>query len=63
MRNFQATFETRERSFVSAFSICMTVPLSIFDHSEASCIGEEPKIPGAEGDIEADTSPKAQELS
>ena len=27
MRNFQDTFETRKRSFVSAFSICMTVPL------------------------------------
>ena len=27
MRNFQDTFETRKRSFISAFSICMTVPL------------------------------------
>ena len=27
MRNFQDTFETRERSFVSAFSICMPEPL------------------------------------
>ena len=27
MRNFQDTFETRKRSFFSAFSICMTVPL------------------------------------
>ena len=27
MRNFQNTFETRKRSFISAFSICMTVPL------------------------------------
>ena len=27
MRYFQDTFETRKRSFVSAFSICMTVPL------------------------------------
>ena len=27
MRNFQDTFETRKRSFTSAFSICMTVPL------------------------------------
>ena len=25
--NFQRTFETRKRSFISAFSICMTVPL------------------------------------
>ena len=27
MRNFQDTSETRKRSFVSACSICMTVPL------------------------------------
>ena len=27
MRNFQNTFKTRKRSFISAFSICMTVPL------------------------------------
>ena len=27
MPNFQDTFETRKRSFISAFSICMTVPL------------------------------------
>ena len=27
MRNFQDNFETRKRSFISAFSICMTVPL------------------------------------
>ena len=28
MRNFQDTFETRKRSFISAFSIYMTVPLT-----------------------------------
>ena len=28
MRNFQDTFETRMRSFISAFSVCMTVPLT-----------------------------------
>ena len=28
MQNFQDTFETRNQSFISAFSICMTVPLS-----------------------------------
>ena len=28
MRNFQDTFETGKRSFINAFSICMTVPLS-----------------------------------
>ena len=30
MRNFQKTFETRDQSFISAFSICMNVPLTIF---------------------------------
>ena len=29
MRNFQDTFETHKRSFISVFSICMTVPLNI----------------------------------
>ena len=28
MRNFQDTFETRKRSFNSAFSICIAVPLN-----------------------------------
>ena len=28
MRNFQDTFETSKRSFVSAFSICMTIPIT-----------------------------------
>ena len=28
MRDFQDSFETREQSFTSAFSICMTVPLN-----------------------------------
>ena len=27
MQNFKDTFETPERSFISGFSICMTVPL------------------------------------
>ena len=27
MRNFQDIFEIRKRSFISAFSICMNVPL------------------------------------
>ena len=30
MRIFRYTFETHKRSFISAFSICMTVPLRIF---------------------------------
>ena len=29
MRSFQDTFETRKQSFISAFSICMTVTFSI----------------------------------
>ena len=28
MRNFQDTFEKRKQLFISAFSICMTVPLN-----------------------------------
>ena len=31
MQTFQDTFETRKRSFISDFSICMTVPLSMYD--------------------------------
>ena len=27
MQNFQDTFEKRKRPFISAFSICVTVPL------------------------------------
>ena len=27
MQNFQDTFETRKRSLINTFSICMTVPL------------------------------------
>ena len=27
MQNFQDTFEARKRSFIRAFSICITVPL------------------------------------
>ena len=29
MRNFQDTFQTGKRSFIKAFSICMTVPLNL----------------------------------
>ena len=28
MRNFQDIFETSKQSFISAFSICMTLPLN-----------------------------------
>ena len=30
MQNFQDTFETRKQSFISAFSICITVPCCNF---------------------------------
>ena len=30
MRNVQDNFETDQRSFASAFSICMTMPLTYF---------------------------------
>ena len=30
MRKFQGSFEKRKRSFICAFSICMTVPLTAF---------------------------------
>ena len=33
MQNFQETFETVKRSFISAFSISMTVPLSYLSHA------------------------------
>ena len=32
MRNFADTFERRKRSFISAFSICMNVPLTLLSH-------------------------------
>ena len=35
MWNFQDTFETRKRSFISTFSICMTVPLNCFSREFA----------------------------
>ena len=36
MRNFQDTFETRKQSFISFFSICMTVPLNMLQVISAS---------------------------
>ena len=29
MRNFEDTFETHKRCYISAFSICMTVPVNV----------------------------------
>ena len=34
MRNFQGTFEKRNQSFISAFSICMTVPLKLLKNEQ-----------------------------
>ena len=36
MRNFEHTFETRKRSFISAFSICITAPLRLFSKNNES---------------------------
>ena len=45
MRSFKDTFETRKRSFISAFSICMTVPLrhfsSVFVRRKIELIGKK----------------------
>ena len=50
MRNFQDTFETRKRSFISAFSICMTVPLIGYVkdmlESNISCSNELKQLQG-----------------
>ena len=32
MQNFQDTLETRKQSFISAFSICITVPLKKYQN-------------------------------
>ena len=34
MRNFQGTFETRNQSFISACSICITVPLKLLKNEQ-----------------------------
>ena len=40
MRNFQDTFETRKRSFISAFSIYLTVTLRRYFHFSTTFIAE-----------------------
>ena len=40
MRNFQDTFETRKRSFISAFSIYLTVTLRTYFHFSTPLIAE-----------------------
>ena len=37
MKNFQDTSETRKQSFISAFSICMTVPLNKLEFLDQIC--------------------------
>ena len=36
MRNFQDTFETCKRSFITAFSICMTIASQVFKQGDSS---------------------------
>ena len=38
MQNFQDTCETRKRSFICVFSICMAVPLKYFVNTKTSCL-------------------------
>ena len=44
MRNFQDNFETHKRSFISAFSFCMTVPLSNLVHDFWEDCFHNPKL-------------------
>ena len=37
MQNFQDAFETRKRSCISVFSICMTVPLNSLNNRSEIC--------------------------
>ena len=41
MQNFQDTFETRKRSCISAFSICMTVPLILVREADPSIMPQK----------------------
>ena len=38
MRNFQDTYETRKRLFISAFSICMAVPLKSITRGSSTLV-------------------------
>ena len=44
MQNFQDSFETRKRSFFSAVSICMTVPLIMFQREAKRAVLGIPEI-------------------
>ena len=44
MRNFQGTFETRKRLFISAFSTSMTVPLIFKVLLRLICLLTDPRL-------------------
>ena len=45
MRNFKDTFQKRKRSFIKAFSVCMTVPLKMVKINRKSLICKSFCIP------------------
>ena len=47
MRNFQDTFETPKRSFINAFSICMSIPLNfdVIDLEIKQIIADKLQLP------------------
>ena len=47
MRNFQGTFETRKRLFISAFSTSMTVPLIFKVLLRFICLSFNRSAPGS----------------
>ena len=47
MQNFQETFGTAKRSFISAFSICMTVPLRFDDDITGLSLVKESEVSSA----------------
>ena len=44
MQNFLDAFETRKRSFISAFSICMTTPLNLWFNTKLQKVNSENSI-------------------
>ena len=50
MRNFQDTFESRKRSLISVFSICMTVPLIEEDKPSEKIVIVKEKLDGIDID-------------
>ena len=49
MRNFHDTFETSNQSFISVFSICMTVPLKSSYGQEHFTEGQKTAFSGDQG--------------